>query len=187
MPIKTIPDLILTTPDRSTRTCSAPDDSEGGVFSSDFERAVKDKPTTCPVQPWLERRPPSAIDQYNRWIGAMWRRRQIARRWGGLQATVHRVALATSRGRRDRRRCDGAGGLSVPKLIDDAVETSVAKRRCGSRSKRSSRPTRRTRRRRHSPQVLKPMRHWRKPLGFRLVLPAALPIRRAQPSIRRRR
>ena len=129
MPIKTIPDLnldyslIVFDKDGRERT----DDSEGGVFSRTIlERVVRDEPTHVFLfsHGW-KGDVPSAIDQYNRWIGAMWRLETDRQAMGpgfkplfiGLHWPSQPWGEETGGGV-----SFGVGGLSVQKLIDDAVE-----------------------------------------------------------------
>ena len=82
------------------------DDPEGGVFSRALlEKARSEKPSHVFLfsHGW-KGDIPSAIDQYNRWIGAMWKleadRQALGRR---LSSAVHRPALAEPAvGRGDR-------------------------------------------------------------------------------------
>jgi hypothetical protein len=129
MPTRTIPDLnlqyslILFDAQGRERT----DDPEGGVHSNTILQKVQaEKPTHIFLfsHGW-KGDVPSAIDQYNRWIGAMWRLTKdrdamgagfrplfIGLHWPSRPWGEETVGGASF----------GTGGLSIPQLIDDAVE-----------------------------------------------------------------
>src|SRR5262249_22209118 len=112
------------------------DDSEGGTFSkSVLEKAKKD----CPTDVFLFSHGwkgdiPAAIDQYNRWIGAMWKREAdraamgsdfkplfIGLHWPSLpwgEETAPQTTAPVSFGVGD----GPGGGPDISDLVDSAVE-----------------------------------------------------------------